>query len=160
MKKFYLAIGGILTVLGAGGIHNELDVEIMAGQKVITFETKSECRETKSEIIKLFAGKNLKPEEAFMVKAFADQSCGSLFEASVPKDIADMTVTNTNVYYTKDQYSKRKNELFSKTKKSPNEITIFELRELTGIMNIEIKERGGLTVDKISPGGVISALED
>ena len=159
MKKFYLTVGGILTILGSGGIYNDFDVEIVFGQKVIVFDTKSECNDRKKEIIEMFDKKELKPDQAFVLKAFASQSCGSILENDVPQSVNDMTVTDHSVYYTKAKYNQRKNALFEKTKATPHNITVFELFELTGILNEEIKSRGNISPKSITPLEIILALE-
>ena len=159
MKKFYLTIGGILTILGSGGAYNEFDVQIVTGDKIIVFDTKTECRERKAEIIEMFESKELKPDQAFVLKAFEDQDCGIIFEKSVPLDAAQMTVTESNIYYTRAKYNERKNDLYKKTKADPEGLGLFELRELTGILNEELKGRGDVNIKNFTPEGIIIELE-
>jgi len=159
MKKFYLTLGGILTILGSGGAYNEFDVQIVTGDKIIVFDTKTECRERKAEIIEMFESKELKPDQAFVLKAFVDQDCGIIFEKSVPLDAAQMTVTESNIYYTRAKYNERKNDLYKKTKADPHGMTIFEQRELIGIVNEEMKKNGSQRVKSLSPHDIVIELE-
>jgi len=159
MKKFYLTVGGIITILGTGGAYNQFDVQIVTGDKIIVFDTKVECRERKAEIIEMFEDQKLNPDQAFILKAFEEQDCGIIFEESVPLGAAQMTVTESTIYYTKDNYNERKDTLYKKTKADPDGLDLFELRELTGILNEEIKDRGEVNISDFTPKGLILELE-
>ena len=137
MKKFTLVLGGILTLLGTGTTYNNYDVEIIAGEKVIVFETKQECKTAKEELISLFDQKKLDPDQGFIVKAFKTQSCG-LLEDDIPQSADEMTVTENKVYYTKQKYLDKKNELYDKVLYYPEELALFEQMELVGIVNEEL----------------------
>jgi hypothetical protein len=160
MKKYFLTASGILSLLAAGAGYNNLDVHIsVSGEKVIVFETKTECLKAKKGIINIFKKKELTPDQGFVLEAFNGQSCGIILEEGVPDMVNMMTVTESKVYYSPSDYSKRKDSLYKKSKENPTNMTIFEQRDLIGIVNEEMKRAGKKGYKSISTNDIVIELE-